>query len=329
MGTPTTAISVDRVLSWLPADTETVIVARGPFPMPPERKDDDADDENNRNHLISGEEVVQRVRLLAMGTALFPKDVSEKLLVGQEVALAVDASRHFRPPPGLGGMLFEGAEITVFTQDISARFDQFRKGPENLAATRETIEGRDVEVFTERGEEDNWTIFVTLAKPDTLVFSTNRDYLREVLARVDGAKGRRALPEELPEWKYVNLSSACWGLRHYDKSQSEFDPTSPFGEKKTANALDDGAIGVVFNLHSGVAPLATITYLSASKDALSIVKNDLLPMEFEPQSTKDLRATYREISPGVVQASFTLDRDESTDYFLFLLMARLGHGVYL
>jgi hypothetical protein len=208
---PTAAISEARVLSWLPADTETVIVARGPFPMPPARKDDDADDDDNRNHPISGEEVVQRIRLLALGTALFPKGVSEELFVGQEVALAVDGSRHFRPPSGLGGMLFEGAEIIVFTHDISARFNQLRKGPENLAATREKIEGRDVEVFTERVEEDNWTILVTLAKPDTIVFATNRDYLREVLARVDGAKGRRALPDELPEWKYVNLRSTCWG----------------------------------------------------------------------------------------------------------------------
>lgn len=296
--------------------------------MPAARKDDDADDDNNRNHPISEEEVVQRVRLLALGTALFPKDVSEKLFVGQEVALAVDGSRHFRAPSGLGGMLFEGAEIIVFTHDISDRFNQLRDGPEHFAAIRETIEGRNIEVFTERAEEDNWTILVTLAKPDTMVFATNREFLREVLARADGVKGARALPESLPEWRYVGQNSVCWGIRHYDKTQSDFDPTSPFGGKKTANAPDDGAIGVVFNLHSGATPLATVNYLSASKEALSIVKNEMLSMEFEPEFKKDLRATYRERSPGVVQASFTLNRDESTDYFLFLLMASLGHAVY-
>jgi hypothetical protein len=204
------------------------------------------------------------------------------------------------------------------------------KDSEDVGTKFEEVEGQRVAVFQEKLEEDVWTALVVFPKPGVLVVATNRDYLREVLARIGGATtGPRALPGKLPEWKYVNTRARCWGLRHYDQSQANLDPSSPMGGEKSANFPDDKAIGLVFNFDPVPGGGTTITYLSGAKDVLGIVQEGLFPAESDPDSIKDLRIRYREIAPGVVQGSFDLVHSEPVWYFTFVLMAILGHGVYL
>ena len=64
------------------------------------------------------------------------------------------------------------------------------------------------EMFREQLEDDVWTTFVAFSKPNIAVAATNEEYLREVLARINGKRGARALPETLPEWEYVNSQAA-------------------------------------------------------------------------------------------------------------------------
>ena len=41
----------------------------------------------------------------------------------------------------------------------------------------------------------------------------------DLLERVDAPQARRALPEDLPEWKHVNQAAPAWMLRHISKGR--------------------------------------------------------------------------------------------------------------
>jgi len=320
-GPPTT---LSFALSWLPADTETLIVANGPFSMPsPDTKTDET-----RSRLLSNEELSQQFEVLPIGLVGLPEGLLKKLN-GRKVALAMEGSRHFRSPSGLGEMPYQGLALVIFSADIRSLGDTFMKDSENTASKFEAVEGQRVAVFQKKLEEDVWTSFVVFPKPNVLVVATNRDYLRDVLARIGGMTGSRALPDELQEWKYVDTQAHCWGLRHYDRSQASLDPSSPFGDEESSNFPDNKAIGLVFNFDKAPSRRATITYLSDAKDVLGIVQEGFFPAQSEPDSVKDLRIHYREIAPGVVRGSFDLVHSEPVWYFTFVLMAALGHGVYV
>lgn len=317
-------VALSKALSWLPADTETLIVANGPFLIPPPETEVDED----RTRLLSKEEIDEKFEALPTALVGLPEGLLKKLN-GRKAAFAMEGSRHFRSPSELGEMPYEGCDIVVFVGDVSSLGDAFMKDSTNAAAKFEEVEGKRVAVFQEKLEEDVWTALVVFPKPNVLVVATNRNYLRDVLARIGGATGPRALPNELPEWKYINTRARGWGLRHYDKSQANLDPSSPIGGEKSANFPDDKAIGLAFNFDPSPGRGATITYLSGAKDVLEIVQDGLFPAQSDPDSIKDLRIRYLEVAPGVVQGSFDLVHSEPVWYFTFVLMAIFGHGVYL
>ena len=319
-------VVLSRVLSWLPADTETLIVANGPFFLPKPETDIDMDEDRMRQ--LSRKEINRQFEALPTTLVGLPEGLF-KILNRRKVAFAMEGSRHFRSPTELGEMPYEGCDIVVFVNSIAGLGDAFMKNSKNVATKFEEIEGQRVAVFIQKLEEDVWTAFVAWPKPNVLVIATNREYLRDVLARIGSAAGPRALSDELPEWKYVNTRARCWGLRHYDKNQANLDPTSPFGEDKPTNFPDDQAIGIVFNFDAAPGDAATITYLSGAKDVLEIVQAGLFPVESDPDSIKDLRIHYREIAPGVVRGSFDLVHSEPVWYFTLVLMAVLGHAVYV
>ncbi len=318
-------ITLSAALSWLPADTESLIVANGPFVLPQSK---DAEEET-KSRLLSKKEIREQFESLPIGLVGLQAGLLEKKLAGKEVMFAMEGSRSFRSPSDLGEMTYEGCDIVVFSVDVSSLGDTFMKDSKGVATKFEEMEGQRVAVFKEKMEEDVWTTMVAFPKANVLVVATDRDYLQGVLARIRGASGPRALPDELPEWKYVDVHGHSWGLRHYDKRQASLDPSSPIGGEKSANFPDDLAIGLVFNFDGVQGRTATITYLSGAKDVLGIVREGLFPPRGEEDSVKDLRIQYREITPGVVQGSFNLANSESVFYFFFVLMAGLGHGVYL
>jgi hypothetical protein len=314
-----------KALSWLPADTETIVVANGTFLLPPPETEIEDED---RMRQLSSKQITEKFEALPTALVGLPECLL-KILSNQKVSFAMEGSRNFRSPSELGEMPYEGCDIVVFVNNIADLGDSFMKNSKNGGTKFEEIEGQRVAVFSQKLEEDVWTAFVVLPKPNVLLVATNREYLRDLLARFGGATGTRALPDELQEWKYVNIRARCWGLRHYDKNQANLDPSSPFGGEKPANFPDNQAIGIVFNFGAPSSDGATITYLSGAKDVLGIVREGLFPVESDPDSNKDLRIHYREIAPGVVQGSFSLIHSEPVWYFTFILMAALGHGVYV
>jgi len=319
------SVDIARVLSWLPADTETITVAIGPFWMSNFQTGQDL----GQNREVSVEELEKQFELLPLLQFDFSQGVLEKRLEGQSVFLAVEGSRRFRSPAGLGELLYEGCAIAVFADGLGNRGESFLKDSAKAMVRMEEMEGQRVGVFQEKKEEDLWTLFVAFPQSRVVLVATNRDYLREVLARMRGATGERALPDTLPEWRYVNRKGKFWGLRHFDKKQAEEDPTSPFGGQKSANLPDEQAIGLTFGCDPSKARTATITYLSAAKDMLPVIKEKLFPFLSEPEGTKGLHIRYRELEPGVIQGLYDLDHSEPVNWFLFVLMGNLGHAIFV
>ncbi|MFZ3216467.1 MAG: hypothetical protein WA192_10445 [Candidatus Acidiferrales bacterium] len=92
-------VAFSRAISWLPADTETLIVANGPFSiLPPETESDEA-----RTRLLSREEINEMFEALPTGLVGLPEGLIKKL-TGRKAAFAMEGSRHFRSPSGLGEM---------------------------------------------------------------------------------------------------------------------------------------------------------------------------------------------------------------------------------
>jgi hypothetical protein len=221
-------------------------------------------------------------------------------------------------------MPFEGCAIAVFADDLDHDASSLIRETREAALRAEEIQGQQVSVFQQKEEEDTWTTFVAFPNRNVVLVASDRDYMREVLERLQGNKGERALPGDLPEWRYVDTESQFWGLRHYDKSQAKMDPSSPFGGRKSANFPDEKAIGLTFVFDPSRGRSATITYLSVA----GMGNTSLLAMT-QSRETKDLAISYHEIAPGVTQGSYTLKEVESTDFFLFVLDGFLGHGIYL
>ncbi len=247
--------------------------------------------------------------------------ILEKTLDKNPIALAVEGSRRFREPKNLGMMPYQGAHVLVFKNDLRPIMASLEK-----AALRiEEIAGNPVAVFRDQREEDLWTTYVAQPKPNVMILATDRDYLQEVLSRIASKvkSRRRALPKDLPEWKYVDGTASFWGLRHYDRKDAADDPSSPLaGEKRQANTPDDQAIGLVIALKDDIAK---IHYLSTNKDALGIAEVSWAMVSHKGQ-THHLHAG----STSVIKISFPLENDSSSnDLLLLVLLQALGHGVEL
>jgi hypothetical protein len=322
-------IAVETVLSWLPVDTETVVVADLPKGSVLKARDFRQRNDQNPNTVLSLREITALFESSPL-SFLRMQDGAFATLVGEhKLALAVEGSRHFRPPHGLGEMSFEGCEIAIFAdslgspQSLLARYGKSR-------TRQEQIEGELVNVFEEKMEEDVWTILMALPEPNVLLIASDRGYLKEVLQRMKGAPQNLALPPSLAEWKYVNRHAPFWGVRHYDRSQADLDPTSPFRGSKSANTPDDRAIGLTFNFDPEKSRTATVTYLTSGKmDSRLLEMFRTRSLGEQNPEIKDLHLSVQQLGPGATTFSFQLSKADSVLYFFLILDGMLGHEVYL
>lgn len=316
--------TLKELLSWLPGDTETFIAANGPFPFP----DFDGLEWNDSEEQLPLAELELRMRILPLGLFDLKNGGLAKRLKGKEVILAVEGSRHFRPPVALGGMRYEGCEIIVFKPAITLDGAAFMRNATATAVRSENVAGLKVAVFEELQENDTWTTFVGFPRNNIVLVATNVDYLRTVLVRMGHASGPRALPEGLPEWKYVKTSAPVWGLRHYQRLNAELDPTSPFSGQHAASVPDDSAVGLGFWFEPA-GRTAHVIYMSASKDAPRVLQAHLGLADAESASPRELQMHLRELAPSVIEGSVGLSPAEVFSRFLFGLLAMLGRAVYL
>ena len=309
---------IEQMLSWLPTDTESVTAAVGPMLMPRMSRESDGTMTIEKSaHEV--EDTFKQYSLLL----LLPLAESIKK---EPIVAAVEGSRGFRAPTGLGMMRFEGSVIAVFAGDITNRADSFWKDSAKRILRTEQIDGCKVGVFQDKREEDLWTTYVAFPKPNIAVVATDRDYLREVLARINGKHGERALPDWLPEWKHVDTHSEFWAVRHYRNNAASTDPTVPFGRSQ-GEEQDDKAIGLTFSFDPGKANTATITYLSGNENGLAAIQKNMFSER--ERGVREMHARYRELESGALEGSYNLEQIESAEYFVFVLEGLLGHAIYV
>src|ERR1700681_3814239 len=77
---------VEQALSWLPADTETVVVANGPFTMPPFRQEGGQQQDQELSVAELREELEISVALVRFGAV---GGLLQKYLNGQRIELAI------------------------------------------------------------------------------------------------------------------------------------------------------------------------------------------------------------------------------------------------
>jgi len=323
-GSPKIEADFQRVLSWLPADTETLLVANGPFWMSNFQVA-----ENYKNYEVSNQELEKHFEGLTLALFNSKNYVLEKHVEGKKVLLGVEGSRHFRTPAGLGELPYEGCAVAIFADDLRSRRDAFMKDAALIALRMEEIEGQKVVVFQEQSESDIWTSFVAFPQNNVVLVATNRDFLQEMLVRMRGVGSGRAFPETLPEWQYANTRAQFWGLRHFDRRQASVDPTSPFGGEKSANFPDEQAIGLTYQVDPNREKKASLTYLSGQKKAIRTIEEKRFPSSSEPADTAGLNIQYRELGPGVIQTTYDLGHSGPFGWFFFVFMGSIGHAIYV
>jgi hypothetical protein len=227
-------------------------------------------------------------------------------------------------------MPYEGCQIAVLGEATVSRRDSFLQQSSGGALKVDSVAGQKIAVIEEKRDDDIWTTFVAFPKPNLVLACTNRDYLREVLERIGGKVGSRALSDTLAEWKFVGTEPPFWGLRHYDKSQAGQDPTSPFVDRTIFGLGDRQASGIAFRFDPKMGNVVTISYFSSTRDILGFLQKQTplsmgVPVD---DPTASVPISYRQVAPGVAEIKYELGGEPPVDWFLAYAMGTFGHGAY-
>lgn len=311
---PDLDLTVDKVLEWLPADTETIMVDRGPYKIEPPPREDQA--------APPPLEVI--LRYLSLGPLVQRKATPKKELADEVVLFTVEGSKGFRSPKGLGLMPYDGCHVVVFNRDVFASASACLKSMKDDGAKEMDVAGHKAVVWEEQMERDQWAYYVVHARPNVMLVATDKKSLEEVLKRMEKKAPNRALPANLPEWKWVDTKAQFWAIRHYDKANADKDPSTPLtNQKRAANHPDLDAIGLTFSYDPGKEKSAKVRYLSASKDATLIVAGGWT------HTGEGLTPKIRMLEKGVVEITAELNNARTIQIYMLVLLGHLGHGIYL
>ncbi len=293
-----------QVLDWLPPDTETLMVCQGSYTLDSPRPDDEKEPEH-----LPLEKYLQRMSYGALLTCV-SDGVCLKHLTGREVVLGVEGSRHFRPAGGLGENRYEGCHVLVFQH---RRGDALRESLSAEAKKVLRLAGQEVFAFEKKLENDLWTFFIAIPKPNVLVCATHAGYLEQVLRRMaeKGRKaGKRAFPEDLAEWRYVDKAAHFWAIRHYTEE----------------SGADGQVTGLVFRFDPGRgarnSKRAKVIYLSTVEKSEKRIAE-----EWTYHGERTWKPRVKRSAPGVIEITAELKHEGDAGRFLFVLLFHLGHAI--
>lgn len=305
-----TPLSWKNVLSWLPTDTETLVVAPQPFSIPPITNEDE-------ERVSSPAEFL---RPFALGR-LFDFPIIYTPIVGLRVQFAVAAVRAFHNPSALGLGPFDSCAVIKFADRLGTGLEAAL-----VKLPKEQIEGVTAYVETEvdQGSRRDRLAYITLlvaqAAPGVLLVATDRISLRTLISRRNASASGRALPEDIPEWRLVDFSAEAWAIRHYRRSNAGNGKTVMLSGPRVGT--DPGAVGVVYNAQPPSTEQIAY-YLSRGQQA---TRNAMLNWEWRDEGLKS-RARWK--SKGVVEVRAATSSEEATNTFLLLLLGNLGYQLAL
>jgi hypothetical protein len=298
---------VNELLECLPPDTETLSVAQGRFKI-------SAQKQNEPDH-PSLEWWLRAWR--GLHSAEGPM---AKAFKGRTVVLAAEGSRRFHIPAGLGSGHFEGCYFWFFDHDSARNFElkTLKPGSQLLR-----IKGHDVVYFKEmvaqfrttaRVEKQEWNVYFASPRPDLILQATHLGYLEEVLDRIQRKGKGRAFPEDLPEWKHVDVEAPFWAIRHYVKPDTDLDSglyVDPIG--------DAGVTGMTFSFNPSKGQSVKLSFIDAKEESCSIIK--------EVWSQGDLKLKTKRDRAGVLQVTIELEGENAAAWCYGFLLIALGHPI--
>lgn len=283
---------VREVLGWLSPRTETIVVARGPFTV--EEPADGKDEEMT---------LLKTLRGLAMGPLSVREGAYLQLLAGQTVSLAVEGSRRFRHPRGLGMGPYDGCHILVFREELGSLASSLRKALAEGAVRTTRMAGEVVYVFEEKHENDWWTSYLALPQPNVLLGARDEASLEEVLERRRLRAAPRFLGNRFEGWERLSEQAPVWAMRHYTPAHHE------------------GLTRVSFKFDP-IRRCATFSLLSPYREVL----DELASQGASAHATRTI-VVRRRPSSGALEIEYTFADEESLFEFLLTLLGMLGHGV--
>jgi hypothetical protein len=200
---------LQKLLKWLPEDTETLIGART-FSLPKQTKM--GTDEPFQPFLQAG----------ALGGLYAMEEKYLKPLASQKIRVALWGAKHFEVVSKFGSYRSEDCAVIVFENDLPEAARQWTVVLRQGAKEIRKLAGREVFVFPSTTvmqsiyQAQPWQgTYIVLLKPNTVLCASSDRYLEEVLNRMDAPRVGRALPDVLPEWKQVDPAAPAWMLRHF------------------------------------------------------------------------------------------------------------------
>jgi hypothetical protein len=296
--------AIDEMLWWLPADTETLMVQQASAP-PMRGLVHDA--------LLSEEIDVGDSALMAS---------AKPHLQGARLKLTLEGSRRFTEPPGLGEFPYEGVTIYTFMKPLGAGGKALMGDLAKTCMHTRQVHGFDVVEFSEKVEDTSWTHYIAVPRPDVLLDATNLDYLTEVLTRISKRAETRALPGDLPEWRWVDVRSSFWVLRHYRREHVHEDPTSPFRKDEAGESRDPDAVGMT--AHASPDGRTVVTHYS-SKNATA----DRVATRMFSHPGDGVTPVVRPAGDDAIELRFVAKDEDHLSMFVFYLFMALGRGTAL
>jgi hypothetical protein len=296
---------VDQVLTWLPAETESIWANQEPFTL---QADESLDLMTSRPTLLQSLD-----RLCALDDGKYYRALS-----GRTIRLVIAGGRNMG---GQGEVI--GIPGPIAAQDVA--YFYFFSEPVELPGHDELMEGHPVwrgvakidagaplqpRQKRPQREDENW---MSLTRPDLLVLTNKRELLSEVLSRILHGSKIRALPPTLPEWNQVDRNAPFLGLRHY-ADQSKPKP----GERGFKNAYlpypDAAAVGTVVQIDTERQRLE-ILYLSQVRPA-------------QRGTSDSLRREFQIDQPQAGVWRLVSDIGQRGPWPVHLALMMLGFGMY-
>lgn len=292
---------VSQALNWMPPQSETLCVARGPVTLPQK-----------------GEKGFGSWRDWPISTPYFSisnlqLSIIAPNLPGRVIESSLEARANFRPPAGLGLMLYDGCGLVRLRPLQGENGAALRTRLARGAKKTIVIGGHQTSVFEEKREHDLWRVYVVVPRDNLVIMATQRAFLETVLARMAQKTTRnRAFPSSWNGWKLVDTSAPFWAVRRLDLPQS-IGVLGPRDRDRKAVAL------VIYQDRTPQKPGLILKYRSSN---LKYGRRLFETMRVEIHSGLKMQT----LAPDVTQITTRGEPQGMVDFFV---LGYLGTGIYL
>ncbi|MCO6458895.1 MAG: hypothetical protein J5I93_26605 [Pirellulaceae bacterium] len=279
---------VRRLMTWLPDETESLLVIRGV-----ERK----------TLIDSGVDRETRADIIRLLSHIRNGRFVEQLPGAGVVLWAIAAGRFQEPIQDRVWANYAGADVVVYERDVGGVTAELLGKMASDADAVLDVRGRRVLYFKETWSKTQWNYYVATPTPNTFVVATDEQYLREMIARIDKPQAKSFIHNDRIESELsLHDNTYVWALRRYKKPLDSF--------------LPKGSVGFFFRIAE--PKVATITFLTEGETAASSVRDF-----WEVYPPISIAPTVTQVRRGEFNVQHSLQDGELRGAFWLLLMIRL------